>query len=342
MIDGDDIEADATPRVVGEARRRRRPWRKKAKRATVITHRWLSLVLGLVLVVIATTGAALVYSPEMTRWTNSSTFAVSHSGAPISMTKAMSIVAAAHPTFEPASVNLYGGLYEVSSVDDDAHPGFYGVDPGTGRITGYVNVNSGVMALLTQVHECFFTCDGYPAYIKVLNDHVPTLGMNWLKDITWSSFILGVSGLLLVFLAVSGIWLWWPGIKRLSRGFRVRTKKGRFARDYDLHQVIGMVAVPFLLMWGVTGASFEFHWVNTAWYAVTGGQQEADAEFSSNAVTGAAPADIGLDAAIAVGRANASSDATLVYVSLPSADDDTSYYDMWFSERLDQYRYGAY
>ncbi|HEY4333005.1 MAG TPA: hypothetical protein VGM78_10570, partial [Ilumatobacteraceae bacterium] len=60
------------------------------------------------------------------------------------------------------------------------------------------------------------------------------------------------------------------------------------------------------------------------------------------AVTGAVPADIGLDAAIAVGRANASPDATLVYVSLPSADDDTSYYDMWFSERLDQYRYGAY
>jgi uncharacterized iron-regulated membrane protein len=187
----------------------------------------------------------------------------------------------AHPDFQAGSVNLYKGLYEVSSVDQDAIPGFYGVDSGTGNITGRVYPDRGVMAFMTQIHECFFTCDNYPGFISALNNPVPTLGMSWLTDVTWSGLILGIFGLFLIFLGVSGIWLWWPGIKKIAHGFRVRFDKGRYARDYDLHQVVGMVAIPFLLMWGLTGANFEFHWVSTAWYAVTGGQQVADDDFAS-------------------------------------------------------------
>lgn len=51
----------------------------------------------------------------------------------------------------------------------------------------------------------------------------------------------------------------------------MRRGKGRFARDYDLHNVVGAVCLPFLLMWGVTGAAFEFPQVETAWLYVTGG-----------------------------------------------------------------------
>lgn len=319
----------------------RRRMLRRFKRATIVTHRWLSLILGIVLVVLTTTGAFVVFSPEWTRWSNSSTFDVTHSSDPIPMSQAIDVVRDAHPEFDPGSVNLYSGLYEVSSTDDEAHPGFYGVDPGTGDITGYANPSRGVMAFFNQVHECFFTCDDYPGYIGFLDHPVPTLGMHWLQDVTWAGFTLGVLGLLLLFLAVSGIWLWWPGIRRLSRGFRVRTKRGRFARDYDLHQVIGMAALPFLLMWGLTGASFEFHWVSTAWYSLTGGKQVADVSFESAPNTGNR-LDITLDDAVAAGRAQARPGATLVYVSLPAADDDTAYYDMWFSEAFDQYRHGAY
>ncbi len=159
----------------------------------------------------------------------------------------------AHPDFRPSSVNVYHGLYEIGSADDDAHPGFYGVDPGTGRITGFVDPDKGFMALMEQIHECFFTCDDYPAYLAFLNQPVPALGMHWLSGVTVSGFILGVLGLLLLFLALSGIWLWWPSLRRFSNGFRVRTGNGRYARDYDLHQVIGMIALPLLLLWAVTG-----------------------------------------------------------------------------------------
>ncbi len=315
---------------------------RAVNRSIVVAHRWIALALGLVLLAVTTSGAALLYSPEWTKWTNSSAFAVSHSDHPIPVGQAMDIVAKAHPFFQPGSLNVYDGLYEVFAADEDAHPGFYGVDPGSGRITGYVSPNRGVMAFLGQVHECFFSCDEYPAYLSPLNHPVPSLGTHWLKAVTWGGLLLGVSGLLLVFLGVSGIWLWWPGIKKWRRGFQVRTGKGRYVRDYDLHQVVGMAAIPFLLMWGVTGAGFELHWVNTAWYAVTGGHNAEAPTFTSAAVKNSRTLDIGLDRALAAAQAQAGPGASIKYVGVPASDDPTATYSFYFARDFDQYSHGAY
>ena len=68
------------------------------------------------------------------------------------------------------------------------------------------------------------------------------------EPVSWGLLILGLTAVLLLFLSLSGIWLWWPGIKRWFVGIRVRWKKGRYARDYDLHQVAGMIAIPLFLL----------------------------------------------------------------------------------------------
>jgi uncharacterized iron-regulated membrane protein len=160
------------------------------------------------------------------RWTNADAFKVTPIETPVSFSAAIATVNAAHPGFQAGGVNVYHGLYEISSADADSHPGFYGVDPGTGRITGHVDDERGFMAFLNQVHECFFTCDDQPGYISVLNKQVVTLGMGWLDDVTYGDLILGLAGLMLLFLALSGIWLWWPTFKKWKHGFRVRWNKG--------------------------------------------------------------------------------------------------------------------
>ncbi|SOD70905.1 uncharacterized iron-regulated membrane protein [Jatrophihabitans sp. GAS493] len=335
------------PTAAGAAKRparRRTPLRKRkpVKKTITFLHRWTSLVLGLLLLTITTSGAAVVYTPEWLKLTNAEVFQVTRSDHPISIPQAIDIVDTAHPEFAAAGANVYSGLYEITSADDDAHPGFWGVDPGSGRITGYTNPNSGFMAFMNQIHECFFTCDDYPGYVPFLEKPAPTLGMHWMKDVTWAGFILGATGIFLLFLALSGVWLWWPGLKKWTHGFRVRWKKGRYARDYDLHQVIGMAAVPFLLIWGLTGAGFEFHWVSTAWYATTGGQQPPDYEsFTSNEVKDPKTPDIGMAAAITSARTLAG-DAKLVYASSPAADDPTATYNFYFAKGFDQYQHGAY
>ncbi len=313
----------------------------RLKRGTILAHRWLSLVLGLGLVLVTTTGAAVVYAPEWTVWTNASVFHVTRSAHPVGAIRALQVVNAAHPGFEAGSINVYHGLYEVCSIDDDAHPGFYGVDPVTGRITGYANPDRGVMAVAEQVHECFFTCDDYPAYLGFLEHPMPSLGMGWLKGMEIADFVLGVLGLMLVFLAATGTWLWWPSLRRFAVGFRVRFRRGRFARDYDLHQVVGIVVVPFLLVWGFTGASFEFPWVGHAWYAVTGGERQPSDTFASRKAPRGTP-DITPAQALAAAQTVAGPDARVKNLFSPDPKDQTSAYEIYFARGFDPFRYGAY
>jgi uncharacterized iron-regulated membrane protein len=53
-----------------------------------------------------------------------------------------------------------------------------------------------------------------------------------------------VTAVMLLFLAATGLVVWWPGIRRLARGFRVRRGQGTYAFNHDLHNVIGLAAIP--------------------------------------------------------------------------------------------------
>jgi uncharacterized iron-regulated membrane protein len=68
--------------------------------------------------------------------------------------------------------------------------------------------------------------------------------------------VVGSVGVFLIFLVISGIWIWWPGLRRFASGFVGAPWRGGYVRDLDLHKLVGIVAVPFLLLWGVTGAAW--------------------------------------------------------------------------------------
>ncbi|HVV23324.1 MAG TPA: PepSY-associated TM helix domain-containing protein [Pseudonocardiaceae bacterium] len=279
--------------AVPAARKGFRRWlrRRPVRRSLVLTHRWTSLVLGLLLVIETTTGAVLLFHGEYFRATHGSFYRHTASATPISAERAMDIVATAHPEFGATWVSADNGIF---AVGDATYTQAYAVDPGTGRINGLAHLEDGVAGWLANLHDCALTCQGYPGY-------VPALAATAFGDVTWGSLIIGVLGVLMILLAVTGVITWWPGFRRMSHGFRVRTGKGRFARDYDLHNVIGIVAVPFLLMWGVTGASFEFPAVQNAWLAITGGHSVDDSRYTFTpdaahgaAVTATQAADIAL------------------------------------------------
>ena len=140
---------------------------------------------------------------------------------------------------------------------------------------------------------------------------------------------------MLLFLALSGIWLWWPGIKKLAVGLRVRLRKGRYARDFDLHQVVGMIAVPLLLMWAFTGMGYEFGFVEKVWYAATPGTHDPRAR--ARVEEGHRPRH--QRRGRRRGRAEArrqggAADA----IDLPRAKEATSTYGVWFSDGFDPWR----
>jgi uncharacterized iron-regulated membrane protein len=189
----------------------------------------------------------------------------------------------------------------------------------------------------TEGRKTAFTCQDDPGYVSWLAAPVPSIGFAWPPGTNWGLLILAVLGLLMVLLAITGIVVWWPGVKKFSHGFRVRLGKGRFARDYDLHNVIGIVSVPFVLMWGVTGAAFYLPPVENAWLAITGGSapDEAKYSFTANPAVPGTP-DIGLDRASAA--ALAASPGTVRYLVPPA--EGTDYYTVSIAD--DGYQpYGA-
>lgn len=70
--------------------------------------------------------------------------------------------------------------------------------------------------------------------------------------------LVGVGGIALVLLSLSGLWLFWPrGSWRAALRFVFR--RGWKKANYDLHRLAGLLAIPWFLVSGLTGIYFVFH-----------------------------------------------------------------------------------
>jgi uncharacterized iron-regulated membrane protein len=124
-------------------------------------------------------------------------------------------------------------------------------------------------------------------------------------------------------MVLSGIVVWWPSIRQWALAFTIRWRgKGWYLRNYDLHKVVGILAVPVLFIVTVTGLSYEFYDPFTAgWYAVFPGEQPFPEDLTVP-VTGAEQlpyADLAARAATAV------PDATVTFIIPPEAEDTPAY-----------------
>lgn len=335
------IEPPRVPRTPGRRGRALKRW-------TVRAHRWTALVLGLLLLAVTTSGAVVLYEPELNRWLHPNAYASSgdRGEQDVALTEVPRIVRAHDPKF---ALEFVADAREVYVAQDTTAGRVITVDPATGTVLGAyetadrVNAAGWLMSLAHNVHLCGLTCQDQVGHQAWLAAEVP--GSQWLgfegERVAWGGLLLGVAAVLLLFLATSGVWLWWPGVKRWAHGVRVRWRKGRYARDYDLHQVAGMIAVPFLLLWAVTGSGYEFGFVGRAWYAALPGEAASET-FASQEPTDAKTADITPAAAVAAARREVGNNAAPAGFDLPDPDDPTAYYTVWFADGFDPYGKAEY
>ena len=76
---------------------------------------------------------------------------------------------------------------------------------------------------------------------------------------TTGKYVVGVLGLVLMFFCLSGLYLWWPRKGRWRRALSVRTDKGPFRLNFDLHKAAGVYITPVLLVAAFSGVSLVFH-----------------------------------------------------------------------------------
>jgi uncharacterized iron-regulated membrane protein len=289
-------------------------------------------VLGLVLLAVVISGTVLLYEREINRVLHPGLYRATPSEHPLSHSQALAVVRREAPKFQPADVVDSHGVYLIYNKDYD-HQAY--VDPGSGRLLGVDDTTDGVMGFIYNVHICALSCKGYPGYLSFMEKAAHILGND---ELTVGGLLLAVAALLLLFLAVSGPIIWWPGIKRMARGLRLRRRSGAYAFNYDLHNLIGLAAIPFLLMWAVTGAHFELKQIDDLWYAILPGHAAEEVNAVSKPVKGKA---VTMDQAAAIAQRTVP-DGRLISVSVPDTTDKTSTYYSYLARGNDPYDHGIY
>ena len=205
------------------------------------------------------------------------------------------------------------------------------------------------MAFLANLHECALSCEGMTGYVGFLNKPAQVFGFDLTlgNEGNWGGLILAFSGLLLLVLVVTGLWIWWPRGKwrrglAVRKSLMLRRGAGRYKFHYDLHKLIGVVALPALAIWALTGLNFEFaKQFEAAWYAVTPGSPAPDSIYEFESKPGSGPG-ISMPEAIDAAYAVAPDDSHLVSINNPERGEPGSYYEIWFGSGIDTYRYGEY
>ena len=68
----------------------------------------------------------------------------------------------------------------------------------------------------------------------------------------------GIGGASLVVLSLTGVIIWWPGIKYWRRSLKVNWGATFSRFSWDVHSAIGFWFFPFVLIWGISGFYFAF------------------------------------------------------------------------------------
>lgn len=223
-------------------------------------HFILATIAGLLLSVVTASGALVIFRTELD-WLYADTTSISAvRAANVDATAAMlaerypgtRVQRMVTPAFTGAgdewTLRDEKGTKEFT--DDEVWKAF--TDPATGRFLGDTRGAGGsaFLAWMAKFHHNL-----------------------WLGDV--GGILIGSAGLCLLGFIITGLWLWWPGLKKFGNGFRMRWSKPGFIRNFDLHSWLGLVGLPIFLVLAITGSMFEFTWLRAAvHYGLGGGEAD--------------------------------------------------------------------
>lgn len=214
------------------------------RRALYLVHLYSGLFAGLFVALVGVTGSAVVYRPEIERLLYPHWFRVQPGGQLRALDElaanAIATYPGGRPTFvavhpplasdEPAMVVMKERFGEGSGPWVRAQ-----LDPYSGAVLASFLPEETFSGMLFNLHSSL-----------LVGEH------------SWGEQIVGVVGIVLLVFCATGAVLWWPGMRRLRRGFEVRASRGAFILNYDLHRVLGIVLLIPLGLAAVTGIVLVF------------------------------------------------------------------------------------
>lgn len=204
-------------------------------------HLWLGLTAGLLFALAGVTGSVLAFYPELDRSLHPALRAVPTGARPASWQAVYDALRRDHPERTGAwriEVTPQGGPVPVryyAPVETRGRgfkPLMIWLDPRT----------------LRTVRQGFW------------GDYMTT----WIYDLHWrllsgrsGEIVMGIAGLMLLALLVTGVWAWWPRPSSWGRALRFKRRAGAIRRLYDIHKLAGLASLLVLLVVTASGIMLE-------------------------------------------------------------------------------------
>lgn len=263
-----------------------------------ILHRVLAAAAALPLLVLAVTGALLVFPDPLDRAAHGDRVS-----APDAPTRAASELIAAAQAAVPSGDRVVRMQYPKApgdALDAQTRDGRLVVlDPSAARVLRVVEPGGfDLHRFLVRLHVDLFAGEA-------------------------GSWVTALAAAALVLLVVSGVYLWWPRGKWAWHYFTVKFKAGRPRLTYDLHRAGGLYSSAVLLVIALTGVTMAFYGtVTPAVYRLTSSSPHPP-EPKSVAVPSSPRKPLSADEAVAAARAHVP--GTDVYRLYPPKSPDAPY-----------------
>ena len=210
----------------------RQPQSVWLRKAVFQVHLWTGLIIGLYVVMLSVTGSALVYRVELERQFHTP-----------------------RPAFQPGVTPM--NTEQLTAAAQRVYPDWKVTRVGN-RITRRNPVIEIWVERGGEKRERLFNPytgadlgDALPKKVLFL-DAVAGLHDELLLEETGHT-LNAIGSVLVTLLAVTGLIVWWPGIRNWRRSLMVKRGSNWARFNWDLHSALGFWTFILLAMWGVTG-----------------------------------------------------------------------------------------
>jgi ferredoxin-NADP reductase len=215
------------------------------RKAILQVHRWTGLTVGLVIVMLAITAAAIVFRPQLESVASPQLFDVGRCTTPVSLDVLAANAVQAHTGSHPEDIRIRPSQPAQIRFADRQ---IVYVDPCSGQVLGQQNKYAGLFGLPEKLHRFKFI-DGE---VGAVADGTITL----------------VFALVLI---AGGLVVWWPPtLLALKSALKFRLHLRGLAFTLNLHNVVGIYTSLVLLLTTLTAVPISFHWAHDAIDWVTG------------------------------------------------------------------------